>query len=146
MDLVVFLFRALCVRSTLRIAATPVVGVDDFASMREVVTTPLPAPARRNKDGKRKVHAQPVVAHRRGLGQLHAARNRSKPRKSSINPWRQSPKREEIIYVYGQEDDPIVLDHHSLVLHLVQMIRDESPSLRRNLPPQAPPDPTGPPN
>ncbi|MGB0041181.1 MAG: helix-hairpin-helix domain-containing protein, partial [Terriglobales bacterium] len=35
-------------------------------------------------------------------------------------------KREEIIYVYGQEDDPIVLDHHSPVLHLVQLIRDEA--------------------
>ena len=35
-------------------------------------------------------------------------------------------KREEIIYVYGQEDDPVVLDHHSPVLHLVQIVRDEA--------------------
>ena len=35
-------------------------------------------------------------------------------------------KREEIIYLYGQEDDPIVLDRRSPVLHLVQRIRDES--------------------
>ena len=35
-------------------------------------------------------------------------------------------KREEIIYVYGQEDEPVVLDHHSPVLHVVQMIRDEA--------------------
>ena len=31
-----------------------------------------------------------------------------------------------MIYVYGQEDDPVVLDRRSPVLHLVQRIRDES--------------------
>jgi excinuclease ABC subunit C len=35
-------------------------------------------------------------------------------------------KREEWIYVYGQEDEPIVLDKFSPVLHLVQMVRDEA--------------------
>ena len=35
-------------------------------------------------------------------------------------------KREETIYVCGQEDEPIALDHHSPVLHLVQVIRDEA--------------------
>jgi excinuclease ABC subunit C len=35
-------------------------------------------------------------------------------------------KREEIIYVYGQEDEPIQLDHYSPVLHLIQNIRDEA--------------------
>src|ERR1017187_1238394 len=35
-------------------------------------------------------------------------------------------KREEIIYVYGQESDPIVLDRRSPVLHLIQKVRDES--------------------
>ena len=35
-------------------------------------------------------------------------------------------KREEIIYVQGQEDEPVVLDRHSPVLHLVQMVRDEA--------------------
>ena len=33
-------------------------------------------------------------------------------------------KREEIIYVFGQEDDPVVLDRRSPVLHLVQRIRE----------------------
>jgi len=28
--------------------------------------------------------------------------------------------------VYGQEDEPIQLDHYSPVLHLVQMVRDEA--------------------
>ena len=35
-------------------------------------------------------------------------------------------KREEIIYLYGQEDEPIVLERRSPVLHLVQKVRDES--------------------
>src|SRR5208282_1980845 len=35
-------------------------------------------------------------------------------------------KREEWIYVYGQEEEPIVLDRFSPVLHLVQMVRDEA--------------------
>jgi excinuclease ABC subunit C len=35
-------------------------------------------------------------------------------------------KKEEILYVYGQEDEPIVLERHSPVLHLIQQIRDET--------------------
>jgi excinuclease ABC subunit C len=35
-------------------------------------------------------------------------------------------KRDEIIYIQGQEDEPVVLDRHSPVLHLVQLIRDEA--------------------
>ena len=35
-------------------------------------------------------------------------------------------KKEEIVYVYGQESEPIVLERHSPVLHLIQQIRDET--------------------
>jgi excinuclease ABC subunit C len=35
-------------------------------------------------------------------------------------------KREEWIYVYGQEEEPIILDKFSPMLHLVQTIRDEA--------------------
>src|SRR5207302_10883274 len=35
-------------------------------------------------------------------------------------------KREEIIYVYGQENDPVRLDQYSPVLHLIQTVRDEA--------------------
>ncbi|MGB7234098.1 MAG: helix-hairpin-helix domain-containing protein, partial [Candidatus Acidiferrum sp.] len=35
-------------------------------------------------------------------------------------------KKEEILYVFGQEDEPVVLEHHSPVLHLIQQIRDET--------------------
>jgi excinuclease ABC subunit C len=66
-----------------------------------------------------------------GLGQLHAAAaalaelgiqpgTPDQPALASI------AKREEIVYVHGQESDPIVLDRRSPVLHLVQKVRDES--------------------
>jgi excinuclease ABC subunit C len=35
-------------------------------------------------------------------------------------------KKEEILFVLGQEDEPIVLERHSPVLHLIQQIRDET--------------------
>ena len=35
-------------------------------------------------------------------------------------------KKEEILYVYGREHEPVVLDHHSPALHLIQQIRDEA--------------------
>jgi len=35
-------------------------------------------------------------------------------------------KKEEILYVLGQEDEPVVLQRHSPVLHLIQQIRDET--------------------
>jgi excinuclease ABC subunit C len=35
-------------------------------------------------------------------------------------------KKEEILYVLGQESEPVALDRHSPVLHLVQMVRDEA--------------------
>jgi excinuclease ABC subunit C len=35
-------------------------------------------------------------------------------------------KREEIIYVLGQEDEPVTLEKHSPILHLMQQIRDET--------------------
>ena len=44
----------------------------------------------------------------------------------TTQPLASIAKREEVIYLYGQEDDPIVLDRRSPVLHLIQRIRDES--------------------
>jgi excinuclease ABC subunit C len=61
-----------------------------------------------------------------GLGQLHAAAQAIEALEIINQPLAAIAKREEIIYVFGQEDDPVVLDHHSPVLHLVQMIRDEA--------------------
>jgi excinuclease ABC subunit C len=95
-------------------------GVDDFASMREVVTRRYQRVLEENK------HMPSLVLIDGGLGQLHAAAQALEALEIINQPLAAIAKREEIIYVYGQEDDPVVLDHHSPVLHLVQMIRDEA--------------------
>jgi excinuclease ABC subunit C len=61
-----------------------------------------------------------------GLGQLHAAAAALEELGLTTQPLASIAKREEIIYVHGQEDDPIVLDRRSPVLHVIQKIRDES--------------------
>jgi excinuclease ABC subunit C len=61
-----------------------------------------------------------------GLGQLHAAADALESLGFTSQPLASIAKREEVIYVYGNEDEPIVLDRRSPVLHLIQMIRDES--------------------
>ncbi len=95
-------------------------GVDDFASMREVVT-------RRYQRVQEEQKAMPsLVLIDGGLGQLHAAAEALEKLEIINQPLAAIAKREEILYVYGQEKDPIVLDHHSPVLHLIQMIRDEA--------------------
>jgi len=95
-------------------------GVDDFASMREVVT-------RRYKRVQDEQKTMPsLVLIDGGLGQLHAAAEALESLEVINQPLAAIAKREEILYVYGQEKDPIALDHHSPVLHLIQMIRDEA--------------------
>ena len=61
-----------------------------------------------------------------GLGQLHAAAAALEEIGLTTQPLASIAKREEIIYVHGQEDDPVVLDRRSPVLHVIQKIRDES--------------------
>jgi excinuclease ABC subunit C len=61
-----------------------------------------------------------------GLGQLHAAAEALEALGFTSQPLASIAKREEVIYLYGNEDEPIVLDRRSPVLHLVQLIRDES--------------------
>ncbi len=61
-----------------------------------------------------------------GLGQLHAATQALDELEITNQPVAAIAKKEEVIYVAGQEQEPVVLDRHSPVLHLVQMIRDES--------------------
>jgi len=95
-------------------------GVDDFASMREVVT-------RRYKRLQEEKKLMPsLVLIDGGLGQLHAAAAALWALEIINQPLAAIAKREEIIYVYGQESEPVVLDHHSPVLHLIQLIRDEA--------------------
>ena len=51
---------------------------------------------------------------------------RSNPSASPRSRSPPSPRRKRVIYLYGNEDEPVVLDRRSPVLHLVQLIRDES--------------------
>ena len=78
-------------------------GVDDFASMREVVT-------RRYKRLQEEKKAMPsLVLIDGGLGQLHAAAEALEALEIINQPLAAIAKREEILYVYGQEKDPVVL-------------------------------------
>jgi excinuclease ABC subunit C len=97
-----------------------VIGVDDFASMREVVTRRY----KRLSEEKKKMPSLVLIDG--GLGQLHAAADALEALEIINQPLAAIAKREEIIYVYGQENEPVALDHHSPVLHLVQLIRDEA--------------------
>ena len=95
-------------------------GVDDFASMREVVT-------RRYRRVQSENQLMPsLILIDGGIGQLHAAAQALESLGIINQPLASIAKREEIIYVLGQEDDPVVLDRHSPVLHLVQIVRDEA--------------------
>jgi excinuclease ABC subunit C len=95
-------------------------GVDDFASMREVVTRRY----KRVVDEKQPMPSLILIDG--GVGQLHAAAAALESLGLTTQPLASIAKREEIIYLYGQEDEPVVLDRRSPVLHLVQRIRDES--------------------
>jgi excinuclease ABC subunit C len=57
---------------------------------------------------------------------LHAAADALEAIGIIDQPLASIAKREEIVYVYGQEDEPVVLDRFSPILHLVQSIRDEA--------------------
>ncbi|MCW5981127.1 MAG: excinuclease ABC subunit UvrC [Bryobacteraceae bacterium] len=95
-------------------------GNDDFASMREVIGRRY---SRLAADGK---PMPGLVLVDGGIGQLHAAAAALEASGVTNQPLAAIAKREEIIYVYGQEDEPIALDRFSPVLHLVQSIRDEA--------------------
>ncbi|MGD0800855.1 MAG: helix-hairpin-helix domain-containing protein [Terracidiphilus sp.] len=132
-----------------------VIGVDDFASMREVIARRYRRLLDQNKgtdvlkghdfsraengllleegalapEGKasKEPNSLPsLILVDGGLGQLHAAAEALESLGLTTQPLASIAKREEIIYLYGNEDEPIVLDRRSPVLHLVQIIRDES--------------------
>ena len=95
-------------------------GNDDFASMAEVVT---------RRYSRLKEEGQPMpglVLIDGGLGQLHAAAEALEAIGIADQPLASIAKREEIIYVFGHEDEPVVLDRFSPILHLIQTIRDEA--------------------
>jgi len=95
-------------------------GVDDFASMREIIHR------RYKRLMEEKKEFPSLILIDGGLGQLHAAADALAEIGVTLQPLASIAKKEEIIYVYGQESEPVVLDRRSPVLHLVQKIRDES--------------------
>jgi excinuclease ABC subunit C len=97
-----------------------VVGNDDFASIGEVVTRRYSRLKEENKP------LPGLILIDGGLGQLHAAADALEAIGIINQPLASIAKREEIVYVYGQEDEPVKLDHYSPVLHLIQTVRDEA--------------------
>src|SRR5271168_1567302 len=93
---------------------------DDFASMREAVTRRY----RRLQEEQKPLPGLILIDG--GIGQLHAAAQALDSLQIINQPLASIAKKEEILYVFGQEDEPIVLEHHSPVLHLIQQIRDET--------------------
>jgi len=93
---------------------------DDFASMYETVT-------RRYKRLQEEQKPMPsLILIDGGLGQLHAAAEALDDLQIINQPMASIAKKEEILYVLGQENEPCVLERHSPVLHLIQQIRDET--------------------
>jgi len=95
-------------------------GANDFASMHEVVS-------RRYSRLLREKRALPdLVLIDGGKGQLAAAAAALSELGLETQPAAAIAKREELLFVKGRENAPIALDHHSPILHLIQMIRDET--------------------
>src|ERR1700761_5731238 len=103
-----------------------VAGVDDFASMREVVLRRYAKFANGATPTGKDSTLPSLILIDGGLGQLHAAASALEELGLTAQPLASIAKREEVIYVHGQEDEPVVLDRRSPVLHVIQKIRDES--------------------
>jgi excinuclease ABC subunit C len=95
-------------------------GNDDFASMMETVERRY----RRLQEEKKPFPGLILIDG--GIGQLHAAGAALEKLEVINQPVASIAKQEEIIFVLGQEDQPIRLEHHSPILHLIQQIRDET--------------------
>jgi len=95
-------------------------GNDDFASMRETVERRYRRVQTENKP------MPSLILIDGGLGQLHAAAQALEKLEIINQPVASIAKQEEILYVLGQEDEPIRLPRHSPLLHLIQQIRDET--------------------
>jgi excinuclease ABC subunit C len=93
---------------------------DDFASIREAVTR------RYHRVLEEKRPMTSLILIDGGIGQLHAAAQALESLQIINQPLASIAKKEEILYILGQEDEPCILDRHSPVLHLIQQIRDET--------------------
>jgi excinuclease ABC subunit C len=93
---------------------------DDFASMREAVE-------RRYRRLQEEAKPMPsLILIDGGIGQLHAGAAALEKLEIINQPTASIAKKEEILYVLGREDEPIILEKHSPILHLIQQIRDET--------------------
>jgi excinuclease ABC subunit C len=93
---------------------------DDFASMKEAV-------GRRYRRLQHEKKPLPdLILVDGGIGQLHAAAAALEEFEIINQPLVSIAKKEEILYALGRENEPVALDHHSPVLHLIQQIRDEA--------------------
>lgn len=93
---------------------------DDFAAMREVV---------RRRYARLQEERKPFpdfVLVDGGIGQLRAAAQALEELGAVTQPLAAIAKREETLYVFGQEDEPIRLDRFHPILRMVQLIRDEA--------------------
>jgi excinuclease ABC subunit C len=113
-------YRKFIIRGEEGANGNPLRQNDDFASMREAVTRRY----RRLQEEKKELPSLILVDG--GIGQLHAAAQALESLQIINQPVASIAKKEEILYVLGQEDEPIVLERHSPVLHLIQQIRDET--------------------
>jgi excinuclease ABC subunit C len=68
----------------------------------------------------------PLILIDGGVGQLHAAGAALEALQIINQPVASIAKKEETIFVLGQEDEPIRLERSSPILHLIQQIRDET--------------------
>jgi excinuclease ABC subunit C len=96
-----------------------VIGTDDFASMREVVTRYF---NRRKADGK---PLPDLIVVDGGKGQLSAAHEALEAMDLGDRPLISLAKRDEEIFVWGRAE-PIRLSRRSPALRLLQRIRDEA--------------------
>jgi excinuclease ABC subunit C len=95
-------------------------GNDDFASMREAVTRRY---ARLQAEGK---SFPSLILIDGGAGQLRAAAMALESLQIINQAVACIAKKEEVITVLGQEEEPIRLERHSPILRLVQQVRDET--------------------
>ncbi len=93
---------------------------DDFAAMREVVGRRY---RRLQAEGK---DFPSFVLVDGGIGQLHAAAEALERIGAAAQPLAAIAKREETLYVFGQEDEPVRLDRFHPILHAIQQLRDEA--------------------
>jgi excinuclease ABC subunit C len=93
---------------------------DDFSSMQEAVERRYHRLQQENKP------MPSLILIDGGIGQLHAAAKALEKLAIINQPMASIAKKEEILYILGREDEPVVLERHSPVLHLIQQIRDET--------------------